>query len=259
VRFVKYQALGNDYLVFRENEVGPRPDAGWVRRVCDRHLGVGSDGVLVGTLQEPFRLRIFNPDGSEAEKSGNGLRIFARFLWDEGRVRDESFPVQTLGGRVECRVQGELGSVRVRMGRARFEALGERIEVDGEALICSVVDLGNPHCVVERDAVCEADCLRFGPRLEVHERFPNRTNVQLLEVEGPRDIRIEIWERGAGRTLASGTSACAAAAVAHRRGLAGSELTVHMSGGPLAVEIEPDGRVSMEGPVARVFEGRLLV
>jgi diaminopimelate epimerase len=270
MRLTKYEGLGNDYLVV-EAAVLPRPlDAALVRRLCDRHRGVGSDGILV---VEPPRARgvaavvIWNPDGSQAEKSGNGLRIVARWLHDVGRVGDEPFVLETAGGPVRCRVDGE--DLDVDMGAVSFDArvipvagaarevVDEPLELEGRALRITAVTIGNPHCVVVCEDVSEARARALGPLLERHPLFPNRTNVQLARVLDRHAIRLEIWERGAGYTLASGTSSCAAAAACVRLGHCASPVTVHMPGGRLAVRVAADWQVGMTGPAARVYAATL--
>ncbi len=272
--FWKYEALGNDYLVLDPAGWGDLPAAAGIRRLCDRHFGLGSDGILWGPLPAPAGalcgLRIFNPDGSEAEKSGNGLRIFARHLFDLGRVAAEApFAVATAGGVAACCVLEGGRRVRVGMGRARFgsgeipvtgparEVLNETTLAGGEPVLFCGVTVGNPHCVVLNHPATEAVALRLGPALETHPLFPRRTNVQFLEVLGPGAIRIEIWERGAGYTLASGSSASAAAAAAHRLGLCGQTVAVHMPGGVLDVKIGADFEVTQAGPVGAVSSGQV--
>lgn len=288
--FVKYQALGNDYLVIDEETLEAPFEGELVRRMCDRHLGAGSDGILLGAPtsdSEAFRLRILNPDGSQAEKSGNGLRIFARYLFDCGRVAEGiAFVVETAGGNVRCLVSNGGDVISVAMGPVRFssteipvigparEVLRERIVVpvaraetstrlaDGtserqsaETLEFSAATIGNPHCVVVRDEVSEELAERLGPGLETHPFFPNRTNVQFVRVAGPHDIEVQIWERGAGHTLASGSSASASAAVCVRLGLCQSPVSVSMPGGTLEITIAEDFEVSMVGPAQRVYSG----
>ena len=282
MEFRKYHALGNDYVVLAGGALGEPPDGEVVRRICDRHFGLGADGILLdvspsgagtgGVGGEPrAAVRIFNPDGSEAEKSGNGLRIFARYLRDRGRVEGTArFRVATPGGEVECSVSGDGRRVAVEMGRASFDAAdvpvrGERGEVlkrrletsDGRDVEYSAVTVGNPHCVVVVGEAREADARDLGPLLERHPAFPNRTNVQLVEVVGPRRLRIEIWERGAGYTLASGTSSCAAAAVCCRLDLSRSPVTVAMPGGEIEVDVREDRSIRMQGAVAAVADGVL--
>ncbi len=259
IHFEKYHGLGNDYLVIEDPEGGGLP-AEVVRRICNRSLGVGADGILLRGPEPPgvrFGLRILNSDGSEAEKSGNGLRIFARYLFDAGEVGEERFAVLTPGGEVVCQVKERGASVRVDMGSVRFESLREQIDVDGTRVEVSVANVGNPHCVVFRDVLQEDEVLRLGPRIESHPRFPDRTNVQLVRVVDRGRLAIEIWERGAGHTLASGSSSCAAAAVAHRLGLCDGEVVVEMRGGNLCVEIGEGGDVAQEGPVVHVASGTL--
>ncbi|MFN2323270.1 MAG: diaminopimelate epimerase [Trueperaceae bacterium] len=267
MRFHKYQALGNDYLVLEPGEaVLTAPLA---RAICDRHRGVGADGVLVEDRAPDGRLavRIVNPDGSEAEKSGNGLRIFARYLWDRGRVDEAPFEVATQGGIVRCQVRDAGCAVFVAMGAARFdsqaipvvgpcrEVVDEAIEVAGERLRVTAVTVGNPHCVVFVDAPTEALARRLGPALEVHPLFPNRTNVQFVRVVDRHRLEMHVWERGAGYTLASGSSACAAAAAAVRLGRCEGDVTVAMPGGELAIGVGTGYELTMVGPVGKVAEG----
>jgi diaminopimelate epimerase len=270
MRFSKYHALGNDYLVIEAEELAEPFAPARVRRLCDRHRGLGADGVLLRGAGDPgHRLRIFNPDGSEAEKSGNGLRIFARFLFDRGLVGEEPFAVELPAGPVRCWVLERGRAVAVEMGRVSFrseaipvagpprEVLRERTRLAGRELELCAATIGNPHCVIFRDAVSEAEARVLGPALEVHPLFPNRTNVQLVQVVDRGTLRVEVWERGAGYTLASGTSACAAAAVAHRLGRCDRAVRVLMPGGALAVEIGSGYEVTLTGPVTRVAEGTL--
>jgi diaminopimelate epimerase len=272
MRFWKYHGLGNDYIVLDAAEVGQDLSTAQIRLICHRNYGVGSDGILLGPLvtkDADFGLRIFNPDGSEAEKSGNGLRIFSRWLFDMGRVRNDEFTVMTAGGKVRAQVHADGRSVTVDMGRVSFdstripvqgpprEVLNERIRVGGHDLTYCAATVGNPHCVVLREQVSAEEARALGPHIETDSRFPNRTNVQFMEVLDRSNIRIEIWERGAGYTLASGSSASAAAAVARKLGLCGSRITVHMPGGCLDIAIAGDFAITMTGPVTRVAEGTI--
>ena len=271
MKFHKYHALGNDYIVLDPSEVPGMPAPGQICRICRRNYGVGSDGILYGpvdTDKADFALRIFNPDGSEAEKSGNGLRIFARYLRDRGKVQDRPFSISTAGGRVQAQIQDDGAMVTVEMGRVSFdstqipvagpqrEVINETITVDGRDLTFCAATIGNPHCVIVCDEVCEARTRRLGPMIECDERFPNRTNVQFVKVLDRSNIRIEIWERGAGYTLASGSSS-SAAAVARRLGLCDSNITVHMPGGELEINLAEDFSVTMTGPVTKVADGEL--
>lgn len=256
--FAKYHALGNDYLV-----VDPefRATAARVRALCDRHRGVGADGVLAFATPRsaPFRVRIFNPDGSEAETSGNGLRIFARALHDLGYTRQRAFEIETASGTRNATLSlraGRVHAVEIEMGRASVGAT-ETLQIDGQPLDVIPVSIGNPHCVVFVDAVDDAALLRLGPALETHPRFPERTNVQLAHVATRRRIELRIWERGAGATQASGSSSCAVAAAAFARGLVDGRVDAHMPGGKLALQIGLDLEVRMKGPATPVFRGFL--
>jgi diaminopimelate epimerase len=272
VKFAKYHGLGNDYLVVEPGVFEPGDVERYASRICHRNYGLGADGILVGpgpSTEADAALTIINPDGSEAEKSGNGLRIFARYLWDTGRVSREPFRIQTRGGIAEAQVFPEFGKVRVGMGRASFDSVvvgldgprrqvvGERMSIAGQNLCCSAVSVGNPHCVIIGVPVTEAQVRALGPHVENDPRFANRTNVQLLKAIDHSNIEIQIWERGAGYTLASGSSASAAACAGKRLGLCGGDVTVHMPGGKLSVQIDDDYGVTQTGPATRVASGEL--
>ncbi len=269
--FTKFHALGNDYLVLDPLHHPARPEPDFIRRVCHRNFGLGSDGILYGPFSpvgEPstFGLRIYNPDGSEAEKSGNGLRIFARYLYDLGKVTDAPFKVWTEGGRVEATVLDNGSRVRVEMGKVSFrseaipvdgeprEVLNESIEIDGQSVTFCAATIGNPHAVFPMEAISEALVRKIGPVVESHPLFPKRTNVQILKVLNRSEIAIEIWERGAGYTLASGSSSSACAAVARRLELVDEHITVHCSGGDLDISVSDDFQVLMTGSVTRVAD-----
>lgn len=272
MRFYKYQALGNDYIVIPPSDAPNGLAAAEIIRICDRHYGVGSDGILLGPLpstEADFGLRLFNPDGGEFEKSGNGLRIFARYLWDEGLVQAAPFTIMTPGGRVTAQVFDQGRRVTVDMGQVSFDStripvlgppravLNETIEIGGHTLRYCAATVGNPHCVVLMETVNAAIAHDLGPQLEKAPRFPNRTNVQLMQVLDRQNLRIEIWERGAGYTLASGSSSSAAAAVAHRLGLCDDQIQVHCPGGIIDIGISPDWSIRMTGAVTRVCSGEL--
>jgi diaminopimelate epimerase len=270
MKFVKYHALGNDYIVIRPADLEVPLNTEDIRRVCHRHYGVGSDGILLGPVDShtcDFGLRIFNPDGSEAEKSGNGLRIYSRYLWDQGLVEERPFSVETLGGPVVCRVELGGGTVTVEMGKVSFlstkipvigqerEVLHEQMDIDDTTFEFSAATVGNPHCVIQCERVSPELARHYGPIVEIDARFPNRTNVQFLKIIDRKNIQIEIWERGAGYTLASGSSSIAAAAVAFRLGLCEPDIVVHMPGGNLDIQLSDDFTATMKGPVTRVCEG----
>jgi diaminopimelate epimerase len=270
MKFAKYHALGNDYIVIDPEKFQDELSEDMIRLICHRNYGIGSDGILYGPLDSrtcKFGLQIFNPDGSEAEKSGNGLRIFARYLWDEGMVGNRPFTVETLGGAVSCEVGTEGKSVKVEMGEVSFDStlipvagasrdvLNEEIEIDGRVLKFCAATVGNPHCVVLSEHPTSEQARRHGPLIETDPRFPNRTNVQFMKVIDRHNIRIEIWERGAGYTLASGSSSTAAAAAAHRLGLCDADITVHMPGGSLHIELDNGFFATLTGPVTKICDG----
>ncbi|RMN18669.1 hypothetical protein ALQ63_00239 [Serratia plymuthica] len=262
--FHKYHGLGNDYLVCHHS-VAARLSNEQIRILCHPHYGIGSDGLLIdsGDNINPT-LRIINPDGSEAEKSGNGLRIYARYLFDIGRVGHLPFLVYTAGGDVQCQVDEDKHRVRVDMGRANFnpaalpalidlpEALNYPLALAEETLSVSLVSMGNPHCVVPVTRLDLAQVHRLGPQIENHPLFPKRTNVQLVEVIDRQTLRIGIWERGAGFTLASGSSSCAAASVMRKLNRVDDNVSVQMPGGQLQISFSGDFHVRMRGPVHKI-------
>jgi len=307
VHFHKYQALGNDYLVLDPRDVPFVPSIKGIQYLCDRNRGVGSDGIVFGPLSalESFSgtrnrnrtheqpqdgdellsapspeagaflsgtvpcVRIFNPDGSEAEKSGNGLRIFSLYLVEQGYVEPGEFSIKTRGGTVRAGLKSfEPPRIWVDMGEPSFSAAqaGLRIDapdfvkgqlsLDGHTVEASFVSMGNPHCVIFVDEPSETLARKYGPLAERNPLFPSRSNVQFVKVLDRHTIQIEIWERGAGYTLASGSSSCAAAAVARRLGLidCDKEVTAIMPGGSLTLDLSKPSIV-MTGPAFKVFEG----
>jgi diaminopimelate epimerase len=271
---VKSHALGNDYLVLDPSALSFPLTARTIVRLCDRHLGVGSDGILVLTAstRADFGLRIHNPDGSEAEKSGNGLRIFAKFLYDHGYARREAFTIETPGGIAGIQLHladGRVAEMTVEVGRATFssaeipvvgpprEVVDEIIEVGAQRLEITAVSVGNPHCVVFVPDLALIHLHQLGPLLETHPLFPNRTNVQFAQVVARDHVRILIWERGAGETMASGTSASAVSAAAVRKGLTDRAMTVSAPGGDLHITVGEDWTIRMTGPASEVYAGTL--
>jgi len=270
MKFYKYHALGNDYIVIDPSEFGGDLTEEKIRRICHRNYGIGSDGILygpIGTKEANFALKIFNPDGSEAEKSGNGLRIFARYLWDKEEVGTDEFSILTAGGKVKAHVQTNGQKVTVEMGQVSFDStkipvegpprkvIKDKMEIDGEIIEFSAATIGNPHCVILQDEISEALARSLGPKIETDSRFPSRTNVQFMKIVDRANIRIEIWERGAGYTLASGSSSSAAAAVARRLDLCDSEIKVHMPGGQIDITVSDDFSITMTGPVTKTADG----
>ena len=271
VHFRKYHGLGNDYLVIDPNiyDVDLTPDS--IRLICDRNFGIGADGILYGPMKgrDDLSLRIFNPDGSEAEKSGNGLRIFAKYLFEDKYVDKRDFIIETSGGIVKAYIEdGESNLIKINMGKINFvstdipvrgeerEVVGEELEIDGIEYKVTCLSIGNPHCVIPMDDVTEPKAKELGPKVENHNMFPNCVNMQLLKVIDRTNIEIRIWERGAGYTLASGSSSCAAAGAACKLGMVDNKINVKMPGGTLFVEICDNNEVFLTGEVEGVFEGR---
>ena len=274
--FFKGHGLGNDYIALDPSQLTFKLTAKTIRAICDRHWGAGSDGILalVPSKKADFGLRIFNPDGSEAEKSGNGLRIFGCFLYATKRTKRRSFSVETKGGLVHVELaldrNGQVNGATVDMGRASFrpkdlpctikapELVMQPIKAVGQSLRFTGVSVGNPHCVVFKDrggSWTREDLLRMGPELETHPTFPKRTNVQLAVPTGPHTVSILIWERGAGETQASGSSACAVASAGVRLGLVTSPVRVLAPGGRLDITVDAQYSLTMKGAVTEVYQG----
>ena len=270
IAFSKYHALGNDYIVIDPKHLSAPLTTEQVKLICHRNFGVGSDGILLGPLPSTTAkcaLKIYNTDGSIAEKSGNGVRIFSRYLWDTKFVGNDEFALQTDGGIVRSTVFDGGKMVRVEMGKVSFdsakipvsgaprEVINEKISVGGREFTYCAATIGNPHCVVPLPEINAELAHKFGSLLEVHPNFPRKTNVQFLKVLDRANIQIEIWERGAGYTLASGSSSSASAAVAHKLGLVDKHVTVHCPGGDIQIEIRDGFDILMTGSVTRVAEG----
>jgi diaminopimelate epimerase len=271
--FIKSHGLGNDYIVMDSEAIDFKLTENAVKRICNIHYGIGSDGILlkVNSTRADFGLKIFNPDGSEAEKSGNGLRIFCKYLFDYGFGGNRSFTVETLGGIVRARIveedHGKAKMISVDMGKAIFQSkmipvdsdksefMGEKITVGTTLLEVNCVSVGNPHCVVIKDELDEDEIRRIGPLLENHLLFPNRINVQFAKVLNRNEAQILIWERGAGYTLASGSSSCAVACVMVKRGLLDRDVAIHMQGGTLKIQIDDDWNIRMTGEVREIAQG----
>jgi diaminopimelate epimerase len=252
MRFSKWHGLGNDYLLVQRADLDAPLTPDRVRRLCDYHFGVGSDGVLeiVSANGDRAELVIWNPDGSTAELSGNGTRIAAR--WLARRSGADTVRLQVGPREVVARMSGGL-QVEMDIGAVEVGE-PETLAVDGGPIELTTASVGNPHAVVRMEPNREA-LLRLGPLIENHERFPERTNVQLARVDGPHDLTVAVWERGAGETLASGTSAVACAAVAAARSWCESPVTVHLAGGDLLVELDAHWNARLTGPAQEIFTG----
>lgn len=291
MRLAKWQGLGNDYLIVEAAALAGDLTAEAIGLLCDRHLGVGADGILLhaaptGAVPDAVaHMRVFNPDGSEPEMCGNGIRMFARYLSETGAVSSPEFTVETLAGPIRPRLLQD-GTVRVDMGRARFrsaniarkagegpagagaDVVDAELESGGTPYRFTFVDVGNPHCVIVVDDPASFDVHGVGAAIERHSLFPNRVNVEFITRESDGAIRMRVWERGVGETQACGTGATAVGAASVRLGLAASPVLVHLLGGDLIIEVggESGGdtragaggaeglRVFMTGPAAKVFE-----
>ena len=274
LHFTKMQGLGNDFMVVDLVTQRARLGDDQIRQLADRRFGIGFDQLLV--VEPPrdpemdFRYRIYNADGSEVENCGNGARCFARFVRDQRLTHKHEIHVETAGGPLTLVVEDD-GRVRVDMGMPRFapealpfDAAEDRplhpLDVNGERLEAGVVSMGNPHAVLKVDDVDTAPVERLGPAIEAHPRFPRRVNVGFMQVISAHEIRLRVYERGSGETLACGTGACAAVACGIRQGLLESPVNVHLRGGDLRIEwAGGDAPLIMSGPAERVFDGRVVL
>jgi len=273
--FIKSHGLGNDYIVMDSEMIDIKLSVNAIKRICNIHYGIGSDGILlkVPSRKADFGLKIYNPDGSEAEKSGNGLRIFCKFIYDYNFTQNKVFTVETLGGIVKAEIvetdNGKAKMISVDMGKAIFksreipvssdntEFIGQKITVGSANFEVSCVSVGNPHCVVLKDKLDEEEIRKYGPLLEKHELFPNRINVQFVKVLSRNEAQVLIWERGAGFTLASGSSSCAVACILVKRGLIDRNVNINMIGGILKIQIDEDWNIRMTGEVREIGKGTL--
>lgn len=273
LKFWKMHGLGNDYIVIdntdekltseRLNELA--------KTLCQRRFSVGADGLLLVCRSNvaDVKMRIFNSDGSEAEMCGNGIRCLAKFCYENSIVKKERFNVETLAGikQVWLSIESEVKTVKVDMGEPSFDkraipmlgegkCINEDLEIEGEVYKVTCLSVGNPHCVIFLGDVESFPVEKIGPKIENHENFPKKVNVEFVQVLNPREIKMRVWERGVGETMACGTGACASVAVGHILGKTERKVKANLLGGSL--EISYEGRLFMEGPVAKVFAGELL-
>ena len=271
MQFVKMHGLGNDFIIFPEEETGGVSSwSSFALQVCDRHRGVGGDGVILvlSSSVADLRMRIFNSDGSEAEMCGNGIRCLAKFAFERGIVNKKEFTVETKAGIIIPRIteeeKGKVKKVRVNLGKPRFRPAeipvaleGEEVknyplEVGGRTFLFSALSLGNPHVVIFE---IPPQWEKYGREIENHPIFPNKTNVEFVEVKNRKEAVVKVWERGAGATLACGTGAAATLIAGVREGKLDREATIHLPGGPLKVEWQEE--VYIEGPAEEVFRGEI--
>jgi diaminopimelate epimerase len=263
VEFVKAHGTGNDFVVVEDLADRYRLTPELVRAICDRHFGIGADGVIriARGTEAPFFMDYRNADGSLAEMCGNGVRVVGKYLGDRGHVAG-AFDLETRAGvkRLELHAddRGSIDRVSVDMGAPGIEEEERKLEVDGEPVAATILSMGNPHAVVFVDDVDAAPVTSLGPRLETHPAFlPAKTNVEFAQVVDPTTVRQRTWERGVGETLACGTGACAVAVAAQLRGLAGRPVTIELRGGRLELDWTPGGTVRMTGPAREVAHGTL--
>ena len=272
LKFWKMHGAGNDFIVLdnRDGKIKENKLSEFAKHICERRFSVGADGLLLVYDSDvaDVRMRMFNPDGTEAEMCGNGIRCFVKFCYENGITRKKELKVETLAGikRTWFSVNGEVKSVKVDMGAPSFErkslpmlgegkCIGEKLKVDEEIYEVTCLSVGNPHCVLFVDDLEAFPVQEIGPKIEAHRVFPKRTNVEFVQVVNRGEIRVRVWERGAGETLACGTGACASAIASHTLGKTDKEVTVHLLGGDL--KILYDRHIFMTGPAVKVFVGEL--
>lgn len=267
--FNKFHGLGNDYLVYDIEKNKRELSNKEIKRICNRNFGFGSDGILVGPYMngDEYGVKIYNPDGSEAEISGNGVRIFAKYLKDAGYVKEDEFVLSTVGGEVGIKFNNPSGNnMTVSMGKLSFDRddIGcintpkEMVDIDltfnENTYKCTCVNLGNPHVIIPMEEISKEKVCEIGKYAEVAEYFPNRINTQIIKIVDRKHIDIEIYERGAGYTLASGTAGCVAAGAAYKLGLVDDDVVVHMPGGNLEIQVDDKWNVYMTGEVRYIGE-----
>ncbi len=274
MHFWKMHGLGNDYIVIdnREEKISHTEASDLAKRLCERRFSVGADGLLLVSCSKvaSAKMRIFNADGSEAEMCGNGIRCFAKYCYENGVIQKTEFSIETLSGpkRVWLTVErAEVKAVRVDMGEPIWERsalpmsgkgtfIDQTLEVNGEIYKTTCLSTGNPHCVIFVDHVDDFPVNQIGPKIENHKAFPKRTNVEFVQVLNRNELKIRVWERGCGETLACGTGTCASVAAANKLGKVEEKVTVHVLGGDLQVEIA-GGRLFLSGAAEKVFEGTM--
>jgi len=273
MRFWKMHGLGNDYVVIdnRDQKISDKHASALAKRLCERRFSVGADGLLLVCTSKngDVKMRIFNADGSEAEMCGNGIRCFAKYCYENGIAKKTEFSVETLAGikHVWLTLDGsEVTAVKVDMGAPNWQrsslpmlgegtAINDTLEVDGKSYTVTCLSIGNPHCVTFVENVNNFPVAIVGPLIENHKAFPKRTNVGFVQVLNRNELRVRVWERGCGETLACGTGTCAAVAAANKLGRVGDKVTVHVLGGDLQVEVSET--LFLSGPAEKVYEGTL--
>lgn len=280
MQFTKVQGLGNDFVLvncFTEQLPEGMTWNELSMKICDRHFGIGADGLVLVLPSETadVKMRIFNPDGTEPEMCGNVIRCFARYVYENGIVKNEVINVETLAGLRIPKVikQGaQIVAVRVDMGEPQLErelipmipgkagpVVSEQIEVAGQPFLITAVSMGNPHCVIFVPELENLPLSEIGPQIEAHDVFPKKTNTEFIQVVNRGEVNMRVWERGAGETLACGTGACASVVAGVLNNLTDRQVTVHLTGGDLLIEWGEDNHVYMTGPAENVFIGNYVI
>lgn len=274
MHFAKFHGLGNDFIL-TESVPGHKNLSDLARLVCDRHFGVGADGLILVLPGDkaPFKMRILNSDGSEAEMCGNGIRCFAKYVYERGLTQETEFEVETLAGIIRPRLilaGDQVTEVCVNMGQPRLDAadipvvgygvgpvINAELVLDDTPLRFTAVSMGNPHAVIVVNNLEDIPWQELGSKIEFHPAFPKKTNVEFVQQLGPDRLRVKVWERGAGPTLACGTGACAVTVAFTLNNLVKHTATVELPGGELSIEWGQDNHVYMTGPATHVFDGEL--
>ena len=274
IHFWKMHGLGNDYVVIdnRDEKINGKHAVELAKRLCERHFSVGADGLLLISSSKvaDAKMQIFNADGSEAEMCGNGIRCFAKYCYEKGVTNKAEATVETLSGIKHVRLtvkDNEVKAVKVDMGKPNWERsslpmagqgtfIDGNLEVEGATFKATCLSMGNPHCVIFVDAVDDFPVNRIGPEIENYKAFPKRTNVEFVQILSRDQLKIRVWERGCGETLACGTGTCASVAAAHKLGKVAEKVAVHVLGGYLKVEVAR-GKLFLSGAAVKVFEGTL--
>ena len=279
IEFTKMEGIGNDFLFIDdrdhciENKI---PYHILSRNLCHRRFGIGGDGMILILNSRicDLQFRIFNSDGSEPQMCGNGMRCFARLVYEKQIIQKNEFSVETLAGKIIPRIlfdkAGKIDAVKVDMGEPildpasipfisnRSQAISEEMEIDGRQIMITAVSMGNPHAVIFVDSADKAPVLQLGPMIEKNPRFPEKTNVEFVEVISDNELKMKVWERGAGVTLACGTGACASLVAAHLNQKAGKQAVIHLDGGDLFIEWDQKtNHVYKTGPAHMVFTGTI--
>lgn len=274
MKFIKMHGLGNDFIILNNFDGEVEDPAALSALLCNRHLGIGGDGLvlILPSSKAAARMRIFNPDGSEAEMCGNALRCIAKYLYDTGKVKEEFFTIETMKDFKHVNLEvskGEVENVEVDMGEPILDSVDipvtgtarriveEKLLIEDEEVKFTAVSMGNPHCILFVDSVDKAPVTTLGPKVEEHSSFPQKTNVEFVEVLDRNNVKMRVWERGVGETSACGTGACATAVASALKGVTDRQVTVKLLEGDLIIKWQENNRVLMKGPAEYAFKGEI--